>query len=317
MKKIGFGIIGIGRQGQRLAGHIRNDIRNAYLVAVCQRSGAPRTYPKKSGIRYYPDYHALLNDNEVDAVIIATPSGLHGVQALDALKAGKHLLIDKPIASTVRDGKAIQVLARKYRKTVSLNFPLRVNPVTRVLRKHLPSIGRLATIQVIVSHGPVRNRWQRDFARSQGGVILDLGSHYFDLISYVTGSQPSAVIAASSEKAGIEDSGFIDLIYDSCIVSMALLRNQKMKKSVIVCAGTKGLIIADYSDRAVTVSTKRKNSLINCPSSYDFHAILTNLVRAINNKEGVVANAEAGINSLRTALSVYRSVRSKKRVRIQ
>jgi len=104
MKNIGFGIIGIGRQGLRLAEHIRKDIQHGRLIAVCRRSDGSNDYSKRHGIKFYSDYHKLLKDSDIDAVIITTPSSLHGLQALDALHSNKHVLIDKPISSSVRTG---------------------------------------------------------------------------------------------------------------------------------------------------------------------------------------------------------------------
>lgn len=309
MKTIGFGIIGIGRQGLRLAEHIRKDIDHAKLVTVCRRSKEGHDYSKEHGIKFYSNHHDLLADKEVDAVIITTPSNLHGTQAIDALKAGKHLLIDKPIASTVSEGKEIMALAKEQNLFVAVNFPLRTNPVTEALRDNLQNIGKLRRIQVIASHGPQRSKWQSNIKLSNGGVIIDIGSHYFDLISFITGALPEKIDSAYSEKTENENSGFIDLAYNDFSVSLALLRNQKSRRNIVTCAGDKGFIVADYSMREVVVSNSHEIKEIKCPASYDFNALLKNLVRAINLKDEIIAGAEAGINSLRTALAVYTAIK--------
>jgi predicted dehydrogenase len=316
MKDIGFGIIGIGRQGLRLAEHIRKDINHGKLVAVCRRSEDCHEYSKKHGIKFYCNYHELLQDKDINAVIITTPSNLHGVQALDALRAKKHVLIDKPIASTLEEGRKIMAQGKKDNLTVAVNFPLRVNPVTRALKSNLNKIGTLKKIQVVVSHGPPRSTWQSDPEISNGGVILDLGSHYFDLISFVTGCEPRLISRAYSEEAINEHSGIIDIDYQDFSVSMVLLRNQELKKNFITCAGEKGFIFADYALREVIISNNHSVDEIKCPLSYDFEIILNNFVKALNKKEEIVANAEAGFQSLKTALSVYKSIRTKKQVRL-
>ena len=316
MKTIGFGIIGIGRQGLRLAEHIRKDIKHGKLVAVCRRSEAGHEYSKKHGIKFYSNYHDLLADKKVNAVIITTPSSLHGIQAIDALKAGKHLLVDKPIASTVKEANQILALAKKDGLTVGLNFPLRVSPVTGTLKENLPAIGKLRKIQIIVSHGPPRTKWQSSIKLSNGGVIMDLGSHYFDLISFLTGSQPDVIKTAYSEEPGNEHSGFIDINYKDFNVSMVLLRNQKLKKNIITCAGNNGFVCADYTLREVIVSNNLAVDEIKCPTSQNCEIILNNFVRTINDKEGAIATAEDGLYSLKTALSAYKSVKTGKPVKI-
>jgi len=316
MKAVGFGIIGLGRQGLRLAEHIRQDIKNGKLVAVCRRSDIGHDYSKKHGIKFYSNHHDLLKDKDIDAVIITTPSNLHGVQTLDALKSKKHILIDKPIASTIEEGKKIRAYARKEKLIVAINFPLRVNTITKTLKNNLKKIGKLKKIQIFVSHGPVRSRWQNDIKLSNGGVILDLGSHFFDLIAFLTGERPEIVNTAYSEKMENENSGFIDLTYKNFGVSMVLLRNQKFKKDIITCAGDNGFIFADYSGREVIISNNHEITEIKCPASYDFEAILNNLIRAINKKEKIIANADAGLHTLQIALSIYEAVKTGISVRL-
>jgi predicted dehydrogenase len=232
MKTVGFGVVGIGRQGLRLAEHIRKDIRPGKLVAVCRRSKSGHDYSKKHGIKFYSNYHDLLADKDIDAVVVTTPSSLHGIQARDSLKAKKHVLIDKPIASTLEEGRKIKALAKEKKLIVGVNFPLRVNSVTKTLKSNMKNIGKLMKIQVFVSHGPPRNKWQSDLELSNGGVILDLGSHYFDLISFLTGCQPEIISNAYSEELENEHSSFINIAYKDFSVSMVLLRNQKLVLSL-------------------------------------------------------------------------------------
>lgn len=316
MKEVGFGIIGFGRQGLRLAEHIRKDIQHAKLVAVCRRSETGSEYSKKHGVKFYSDYQALLNDEDVDAVIITTPSSLHGMQVLDALKSKKHILVDKPIASTIEQGQKILSQVNEEQLTVAVNFPLRVNPVTTTLKNNLKDIGKLKKMQIVVSHGPPRSEWQSDLKLSNGGVILDLGSHYFDLVSFLTGRKPKVIDNAYSEEVENEHSGFIDMTYKDFSVSMVLLRNQKLKKNIVTCAGDKGFIFADYAEREVIVSNNHEVNEIKCPPSHDFEVILNNIVRSINNKEKIIADAKAGVDSLKTALSVYNAIKTQKPVRL-
>jgi len=316
MKDVGFGIIGIGRQGLRLSEHIRKDIKHGKLIAVCRRSKEGHDYSTEHGLKFYSDHHDLLADKEVNAVIIATPSGLHGVQALDALNAKKHLLIDKPIASSIKEAEDILSHSKKEGLTVAVNFPLRVNAVTLTLKKNLKKIGKLKKIQVLVSHGPLRSEWQSNTKLSNGGVILDLGSHYLDLLSFLTGCRPEAINNAYSEEAENENSGFIDLRYKDFDASIVLLRNQKFRKNVITFAGDKGFLFADYSGKEVVLSTDHEIEEIKCPAANDFEIILNNLVNSINKKEEPVADAEAGLHSLEAVLAVYKAIRSREPVQL-
>lgn len=312
MKDIGFGILGFGRQGFRLAQYIINNVPHGKLIAVCRRSTINTDYLAQHHIKFYPYYHELFKNKDIHAIIITTPSGLHGIHAIKALEAKKHVLIDKPIASSVKEGQKILSLARNQNLTVAVNFPLRVNPVTKTLKDNLTKIGKLKAIQVFVSHGPIRNEWQNDPKLSIGGVIIDLGSHYFDLISFLTGQLPEMVNSAYIEETKNENSGFVNLIYKDFNASIVLLRNQKLKRSIVTCAGDKGSLSADYVGRKVMLSNDREINEIECPIGYDFAVLLNNLVQAINNKEKIIADAEAGLNALKIALSIYNVIKTNK-----
>jgi len=316
MKAVGFGIIGLGRQGLRLADHIRNDIKPGKLIGVCRRSDSGHDYSRKHGLKFYTNHHDLLKDEKINAVIITTPSSCHGFQAIDSLRSGKHVLVDKPLASTVEEGRQIINIAKKKNLILAVNFPLRVNSVTEALKNNLDNIGPLKKIQVVVSHGPIRNQWQNDIKLSCGGVILDLGSHYFDLISYVTGCRPVEVTHAYSEDADVEHSGFVVLKYKDFSASIVLLRNQKLKKGIITCAGDRGFIFSDYVAREVIVANRNEVNEIKCPAGNDFVTILHNMINAILKREKVAADGEAGLSSLQTALSVYKSIKTETVIRL-
>ncbi len=85
---------------------------------------------------------------------------------------------------------------------------------------------------------------------------------------------------------------------------------------MITCAGDKGFIFADYVEKEVVISNNHAIREIKCPASHDFKVILDNLVKAINKKEKIIATAEDGINSLKTALSAYKAVTTKKPAKI-
>ena len=95
-----------------------------------------------------------------------------------------------------------------------------------------------------------------------------------------------------------------------------LLRKQKFKKNIMTFAGDKGFLFADYAGREVVVSNNHEVNEIQCPASHDFKVILYNLISAINKKEEVIGSSDAGIHSLKTALSVYKAIKTSRPVRV-
>ncbi|TJW46246.1 MAG: Gfo/Idh/MocA family oxidoreductase, partial [Mesorhizobium sp.] len=98
---IGIGIIGAGNFGAAHARAIK-EVQGLHLVASCRKNiQALEAFTVEHGGRGYTDWRSLLNDKDVDTVLVATPHHLHAEMAIDAAKAGKHIMLEKPMAPTV------------------------------------------------------------------------------------------------------------------------------------------------------------------------------------------------------------------------
>ena len=99
MKLVRLGLIGTGKHGSRYAKHIVEDLPQAELAAVCRRDRQQGEKLAASyGCPFYADYHALMQDARIDAVALVVPPAFHGEIVAAACAAGKHLLIEKPLA---------------------------------------------------------------------------------------------------------------------------------------------------------------------------------------------------------------------------
>ena len=116
MDTIGIGIVGAGFMGRTYARTVATQVDSASLVAVTGGSRAS-DLAKEYGIDHCADFETFLGRDDVDIVCIATPHALHGEQALAAARAGKHLLIDKPMACTVEECDAILEACKDRPKT--------------------------------------------------------------------------------------------------------------------------------------------------------------------------------------------------------
>src|SRR5262245_40745144 len=104
-----FGLIGCGRHGSRYAGHLlAGDVPGARLVAVSRRDEEKgRRFASETGVRFHLDADSLAEDPSVEAVVVCLPPDLHAEAALAVLRAGRALLVEKPLASTVEEARAI------------------------------------------------------------------------------------------------------------------------------------------------------------------------------------------------------------------
>ncbi len=187
-ERVRIGIIGYGSIGKthRSAIAVQPD---AELVAVARR--APLDEP--DGPAWHRDYRELLERSDVDLVVMCTPSGLHAPQALDAIDAGKGVVIEKPIALTVADGQAVLKRARECGRFLSVISQRRTEAALQIVQRALTD-GRLGRLVL----GEAQVRWSRDqryydsadwrgTIAMDGGVLMNQAIHAIDLLCWLFG----------------------------------------------------------------------------------------------------------------------------------
>lgn len=195
---VGTGMIGaVHRRAALLAGA---DIRGVAssspqrALEVAQSWGVPRAYR---------DIEEVVADPQVQVVHVCTPNNLHRSLAQAALEAGKHVICEKPLATTLEDAQALAALAASTGLIATVPFVYRYHPVVREARARIAQ-GELGPLHLI--HGsylqdwlldPASNNWRVDPAL--GGtsrVFADIGSHWCDLVEWVSGERFTEVSAA-------------------------------------------------------------------------------------------------------------------------
>lgn len=220
MKTIRFGIIGCGRiSSKHLDGIIHAE--HAELTAVSDVSQERMdVLTKNHKASLYLDYHELLNDPSVDVVTICTPSGLHAEIAIQAAKAGKHVLLEKPMALSSIDAKNIREAFIESKTTVGIVFQNRYNQAVSSVKAYEEKLGKLNYINAQVY-------WYRDqryyddawhgTQAMDGGVLTNQGSHYVDLVLYFKKSKVekvSAFGATLKHKMECEDTVTVNLAFE-------------------------------------------------------------------------------------------------------
>jgi predicted dehydrogenase len=181
--------------------HNINRYDGAEVVAVADLSKPRRDELKKQfGIaRDYSDWKDLVADKEIDAVTIALPNSLHAPVALGAIRAGKHVLIDKPFAMNYGEAKRVADAAKKKRKTLMVGMNMRYSNEAQTVRT-LVGRGELGEVYHTKAYwrrsmgAPKFGTWFVNKALSGGGCLLDIGVHILDLGMYLSDSwDPVAV----------------------------------------------------------------------------------------------------------------------------
>lgn len=203
MPKPGIAIVGTGMIG---AVH-----RRAALLAGADIRGVAASSPQRArdvaqawGVpRAYRDIEEVVADPQVQVVHVCTPNHLHRPMAQAALEAGKHVVCEKPLATTLEDARALAALATANALVATVPFVYRYHPVVREARARIAH-GELGPLHLI--HGsylqdwlldPASNNWRVDPALGGASrVFADIGSHWCDLVEWVSGERFTEVSAA-------------------------------------------------------------------------------------------------------------------------
>ena len=213
MSDIGIGIIGSGFMGRTFSETITKRCTGAKLVAVTGGSRAEEL-AKDYGIDLAPSVDALVGRSDVDAVFVATPHHLHTEQSIAAATAGKHLLIEKPMACSVADCDAILAACEKAGVRHSISFSQRTRKCCRRAKELIDdgAIGRIVQLQSFAlcptGLGGLPP-WQSNAENL--GTLFGHAIHNFDQIRWFTGQEITTVSAkcTSLEGAKIEGSSMV------------------------------------------------------------------------------------------------------------
>lgn len=201
MRKSRFGVIGVGTWGEN---HVRTYSQNprSEIVAISDiNEERGKAIGERYGVRYYKDYRELLKDKTIDAVSVATPDFLHKEPCIDAAEAGKHILVEKPLATTVEDAEAIVKAARKAGIKLMVDFHNRWNPPFAQAKASLSEkeIGEPVYIFARISNTKLSPTAFLKWA-SKSKVIWFLTAHTCDLARWMFEDEAKEVYAAASSR---------------------------------------------------------------------------------------------------------------------
>ena len=206
-----IGAGGVARRQMLPAVAARAEVRVG-AVMVRDRARAAALAAEFGAAAAYHRSDDLLSDPQVEAVYIATPLNTHAELVCAAAAAGKHVLLEKPMALNLAQCDQMIAAADAAGITLAVCFPMRHAPANVQLRELLAA-GRLGELvhlrsQMVKWYPLTTDAWRADPAQSGGGVLMDLGSHLFDLATWLAGP-PTAVCAALAQRAWpvpVEDS---------------------------------------------------------------------------------------------------------------
>lgn len=296
--------------------------------------------PKKAAI--YEDYREMLKKEKPELVAIATESGKHAGIALDCIAANCHVIIEKPIALSIADADEIIKKAKEKGVLVCANHQNRFNKSIQEIRKAIEKnrFGKLL-------HGTAHIRWARDHAyydraawrgtwEQDGGALMNQCIHDIDLLRWMMGDEIDTVYGMTdrlihpyieAEDLGLAVIKFKNGSYG--IIEGTTNIYPKNLEETLYIFGEKGTVKAGgeavniieewkFADYFGDEETVKKECSENPPNVYGFgHAKLyKNMIHAIEGKEELIADGEAGKRALELVLAIYKSAAEGKPVKL-
>jgi len=191
--EVKVGLIGCGRLARGVHLPVLTTLAGARVKALADPDPAQLTAASTQAppAATFANWRDLIASADVDAVVISTPNAFHADCALAAMEAGKHAYIEKPLALSVAQGRAVLEAAVERKLIAVMGFNYRFNALYRRVREIVRSgvLGKIVSVRsVFTTKGADVPEWKRDRATG-GGVLLDLASHHVDLVRFVLGSE--------------------------------------------------------------------------------------------------------------------------------
>lgn len=331
MRKFKIGLIGCGRIAPNHAKNIV-ELENAELTAVCDMiPQKAESFSKTYGGTVYTDYRILLEQPELDIVAIATPSGLHAEIGAAAAAAGKHVIVEKPMALSLHDADRLIETCHCNHVYLGVCHQNRYNLVVRKLREALEA-GRFGKL----THASAVIRWYRNQAyftqdswhgtwEQDGGVLMNQSIHNIDLLLWMMGQAGAvyAKVATRQHRIEVEDLG-LGLVHFKngtygLIEASSSVYPKNLEETLNLFGETGTVILGGssinkietwrFADGRDDEAEVMKNIGENPPNIYGFgHRILyQRFLRAIETETPFDIPGEEGRKALELILAMYHS----------
>ena len=317
-------VIGVGAMGQHHA-RVYAQLDETCLVGVTDTNAqAAEQVARLHHTQTFSDHHQMLDQTNPDVVTIAVPTEFHHLVALDALDAGCHVLVEKPIAATEEQALELIDRAEKVGRKLMVGHIVRFDPAVQALKEHLDrgDLGRIFQVRCR-RLGPFPSR-VRDV-----GVVIDLATHDLDMIRFLTGQEVVRVYAETEQEI---HSSYEDILVGTVrladgtigLLDVNWLTPNKIRELTVT--GERGMFLVDHltqdlyfyenaetnGERWSAISLLRgvsEGRMIRYPiQKYEpLKAELQAFVKAVSNDTAVPVNGQDGLAALRLAQALVRS----------
>ncbi len=315
MKKIGIAVIGTGFWGKNHA-RIYKELAETELIAICDIDAErAKAVANQFGAKPYTNPAKMLQNKDVEAVSVCTWSTSLAKEALRALKAGKHVLVEKPMAANVKQARMLAKTAKKEELHLTVGFLMRFIPGIQHMKKAIKdkTVGELVCATAKrVSQWPERI--------GDVGVVKDTAIHDIDAIGYLFNEDPIAVYAKTGnmKTKKFEDYAQILLTFEggkTAFIESNWLTPYKTR--TLVATGSEAIMKLDYITQELTIENAEETLQPRYPMQEPLKLELQHFANCIARKEKPLVTATDGLKALTIAEAALKSSATGKLIKLK
>ncbi|MFM9910136.1 MAG: Gfo/Idh/MocA family protein [Chitinophagaceae bacterium] len=279
MEKINWGIIGCGDVTEIKSGPAFNKVNNSSLVAVMRRNAQKaKDYAHRHQVpKWYDDASSLINDPDVNAIYVATPPSTHEEFTIAALKAGKPVYVEKPMAHSYQSSVRMAVMAKKMNLKLVVAHYRREQPLFKKVKELISnkSIGDVLLAQIklfkpSLTKDEINNpriAWRINPSVSGGGLFHDLAPHQLDLMYYFFGPVQKVLGVSMNQQNQYKADDLVTgtiLFENGTVFNGAWCFNSLIEEDHCEIIGSSGILKFNiFSGNTITLSTTEKTSILS------------------------------------------------------
>ena len=314
MKKLGTAVIGTGFWGKNHA-RIYGELDSTELVAVCDANREiAKAVADQFGVKAYTSSSKMLKNEAIEAVSVCTWSTRLAKEALKALKAGRHVLVEKPMATHPGQAEKLLSVAEQNNLHLTVGFLMRFIPGLQHIRK---SVENKKLGSLVCATAKRVSQWPERIGDI--GVVKDTAIHDIDVMQYISNEDPIAVYAktGSMRHSKFEDYAQIMLTYEdgkSAFIESNWITPYKTR--ILTVTGTEAIMRLDYITQELWIEDAKENLQPRFPWQEPLKLELQHFTDCILEKKKPVVTGVDGLKALKIAEAALRSSAKNKAMKL-
>lgn len=314
MKKLGVGVIGTGFWGKNHA-RVYKELDSTELIAICDANAErAKTMALQLGVKAYTNSTRMMKNERIEAVSVCTWSTSLAKEALKALSAGKHVLVEKPMATNTKQAKRLLAKAEENKLHFTVGFLMRFIPGVQHIRE---AVANKEIGELVCATAKRVSQWPERIG--DVGVVKDTAIHDIDVMQFVYNTDPMAVYAKTGNMRHrkFEDYAQIMLTYEggkSAFIESNWLTPYKTR--TLTVTGSDAIMRLDYITQEVWIEAAKENRQPKYPWQEPLKLELQHFADCITKKEKPLVTGEDGFKALKIAEAALLSSEKNKAIKL-